>query len=192
VTNPIRPVPGQACGGRALCLTHSEAVTAVRETRSSRPSCGARSEPPSCGACSVADPRRDASAGRQVPETSCGTLAVADPRAGRTQVARAKGRLRGRQPKLKPNQAKHLLELHDLGTYSRAELFGVGSQRSTAPSTDPAPTALGSDARLSEDGRQATRGGALHPLISPIINRWRCGGISPDVATASAAHTPDT
>jgi len=43
------------------------------------------------------------------------------------QVARAK--VRGKQPKLKPNQAKHLLELHDLGTYSvteLAELFGVG------------------------------------------------------------------
>jgi DNA invertase Pin-like site-specific DNA recombinase len=33
------------------------------------------------------------------------------------QVAKAKGRLRGKQPKLKPNQARHLLELHDLGTY---------------------------------------------------------------------------
>ena len=45
------------------------------------------------------------------------------------QVAKAKGRLRGKQPKLKPNQAKHLLELHDLGTYTQAELaelFGVG------------------------------------------------------------------
>ena len=45
------------------------------------------------------------------------------------QVARAKGRLRGRQPKLKPNQAKHVAELYDLGTYSQAELaelFGVG------------------------------------------------------------------
>jgi hypothetical protein len=33
------------------------------------------------------------------------------------------------QPKLKPNKAKHLLELHDLGTYSQlelAELFGAG------------------------------------------------------------------
>jgi DNA invertase Pin-like site-specific DNA recombinase len=38
------------------------------------------------------------------------------------QVAKAKGRLRGKQPKLKPNQAKHLLELHDLGTYTQAEL----------------------------------------------------------------------
>src|SRR5688572_7042229 len=45
------------------------------------------------------------------------------------QVARAKGRLRGKQPKLKPNQARHLLELYDLGTYSvteLADLFGVG------------------------------------------------------------------
>jgi DNA invertase Pin-like site-specific DNA recombinase len=38
------------------------------------------------------------------------------------QVAREKGRLRGKQPKLKPNQAKHLLELNALGTYSCAEL----------------------------------------------------------------------
>src|SRR5215213_250950 len=34
----------------------------------------------------------------------------------------ANGRLRGKQPRLKPNQAKHLLELHDLGTYTQAEL----------------------------------------------------------------------
>ena len=45
------------------------------------------------------------------------------------KVAKAKGRLGGRQPKLKPNQAKHLLELHDSGSYTQAELaelFGVG------------------------------------------------------------------
>ena len=45
------------------------------------------------------------------------------------KVAKARGRLRGKQPKLKPNQAKHLLELHDLGTYTQAELaelLGVG------------------------------------------------------------------
>ena len=45
------------------------------------------------------------------------------------KVAKAKGRLRGKQPKLKPNQAKHLLELHDSGSYTQAELaelFGVG------------------------------------------------------------------
>jgi DNA invertase Pin-like site-specific DNA recombinase len=45
------------------------------------------------------------------------------------KLAKAKGRLRGKQPKLKPNQAKHLLELHDSGNYTQAELaelFGVG------------------------------------------------------------------
>jgi DNA invertase Pin-like site-specific DNA recombinase len=52
------------------------------------------------------------------------------------KVARAKGRLRGKQPKLKPAQARHLPELHDLGRYSQAELaeiFGVG--RSTVHRT---------------------------------------------------------
>ena len=45
------------------------------------------------------------------------------------KVAKAKGRLRGKQPKLKPNQAKHLLALYDSGNYTQAELaelFGVG------------------------------------------------------------------
>ena len=45
------------------------------------------------------------------------------------KVAKAKGRLRGKQPKLKPNQAKHLHELHDSGNYTQAELaelFDVG------------------------------------------------------------------
>ena len=45
------------------------------------------------------------------------------------KVAREKGRLRGKQLKLTPNQAKHLLELDGLGTYSCAELaemFNVG------------------------------------------------------------------
>ena len=38
------------------------------------------------------------------------------------KMAKAKGRLRGKQPKLKPNQAKHLLELHDSGSYTQGEL----------------------------------------------------------------------
>ena len=45
------------------------------------------------------------------------------------KVAKAKARLRGKQPKLEPNQAKHVLELHDSGNYTQAELaelFGVG------------------------------------------------------------------
>ena len=48
------------------------------------------------------------------------------------QVARQKGRLRGKQPKLKPNQAKHLLELNSSGLYSCAELAEIFSvSRST-------------------------------------------------------------
>ncbi len=61
------------------------------------------------------------------------------------QVARAKGHLRGKQPKLTVNQAKHLVELVDLGRHSTselAELFGVS--RSTIYRTlvwaRPAPT----------------------------------------------------
>jgi DNA invertase Pin-like site-specific DNA recombinase len=44
-------------------------------------------------------------------------------------VAREKGRLRGRPPKLSPVQEKHLVELHRAGSHSVAELvelFGVG------------------------------------------------------------------
>ncbi len=45
------------------------------------------------------------------------------------KVAQAKGHLRGKQPKLKLSQARHLVELYDLGSYSTADLadlFGVG------------------------------------------------------------------
>ena len=44
-------------------------------------------------------------------------------------VAKAKGRLRGKQPKLKPAQEKHLAELWNDGTHTTAELadlFNVG------------------------------------------------------------------
>lgn len=43
-------------------------------------------------------------------------------------LAKAKGRLRGRQPKLTALQQRHLLELHDGGEHSQAEivhLFGI-------------------------------------------------------------------
>jgi len=45
------------------------------------------------------------------------------------RVAKAKGRLRGRQPKLNPRQEAHLVALHRAGGHSTAELsdlFGVG------------------------------------------------------------------
>jgi DNA invertase Pin-like site-specific DNA recombinase len=44
-------------------------------------------------------------------------------------VAKAKGRLRGKQPKLKPRQEAHLAALYEAGDHSTAELaelFGVG------------------------------------------------------------------
>jgi DNA invertase Pin-like site-specific DNA recombinase len=53
------------------------------------------------------------------------------------KVAKAKGRLRGKQPKLTVNQAKHLLELRDGGNYSTSELeelFRVGRSTSIEPS----------------------------------------------------------
>ncbi|MGP5226569.1 MULTISPECIES: recombinase family protein [Micrococcaceae] len=45
------------------------------------------------------------------------------------KVAKAKGRLRGKQPKLSAKQEEHLLELHIAGEHSKAELaelFSVG------------------------------------------------------------------
>jgi DNA invertase Pin-like site-specific DNA recombinase len=45
------------------------------------------------------------------------------------KVAKAKGRLRGKQPKLNPRQEAHLVALHRAGEHSTAELaelFGVG------------------------------------------------------------------
>jgi DNA invertase Pin-like site-specific DNA recombinase len=45
------------------------------------------------------------------------------------QVAKAKGRLRGKQPKLSPRQEAHLVALHTAGEHSTAELaelFNVG------------------------------------------------------------------
>jgi DNA invertase Pin-like site-specific DNA recombinase len=45
------------------------------------------------------------------------------------RVAKAKGRLRGRQPKLNARQEAHLVALHRAGEHSTAELgdlFGVG------------------------------------------------------------------
>ncbi|GAA2250918.1 recombinase family protein [Herbiconiux moechotypicola] len=45
------------------------------------------------------------------------------------QIARSKGRLKGRRPKLSPAQERHLVALHTAGGHSIAELcelFGVG------------------------------------------------------------------
>jgi len=52
------------------------------------------------------------------------------------KVAKAKGRLRGKQPKLNVRQEAHLVALFDAGEHSTAELadlFGVAGPPSTAP-----------------------------------------------------------
>jgi DNA invertase Pin-like site-specific DNA recombinase len=44
------------------------------------------------------------------------------------KIAKAKGRLRGKQPKLNPRQEAHLMTLHRAGEHSTtelADLFGV-------------------------------------------------------------------
>jgi hypothetical protein len=61
------------------------------------------------------------------------------------KVAKAKGRLRGKQLKLKPNQAKHLPELYNSGKYTQsefAELFGVGRSNRTIEGMRPKPPEL--------------------------------------------------
>ncbi len=45
------------------------------------------------------------------------------------KIAKAKGRLRGKQPKLSPRQEAHLVQLHAAGEHTMseiAELFSVG------------------------------------------------------------------
>jgi hypothetical protein len=86
------------------------------------------------------------------------------------KVAKAKGRLRGKQPKLKPNQTKHLLELHDSGSYTQAELaelFGVG--RSTIYRTiermRPKPPRTGAAIRTSRPSPRVNH----HP---PVAASW--------------------
>ena len=73
------------------------------------------------------------------------------------KVAKAKGRLRGKQPKLKPNQAKHhLLELHDSGNYTQAELaelLGVG--RSTIYLVQPSNATVSRYGQCAESNQEA-------------------------------------
>ena len=47
-------------------------------------------------------------------------------------IARERGKLEGKPPKLNPRQQEHLLELHEDGTHSIADLAGLFSvSRST-------------------------------------------------------------
>ncbi len=67
-----------------------------------------------------------ASATRPPPRSRAIRVSTPRPSAlGRTQrvpAAEAKGRLRGKQPKLTSAQEAHLVELHRAGTYTSAEL----------------------------------------------------------------------
>ena len=53
------------------------------------------------------------------------------------QIAKAKGRLRGKQPKLKPNQAKHLLELTVYRTIERMRPMPPEPERPFAHLANP-------------------------------------------------------
>jgi DNA invertase Pin-like site-specific DNA recombinase len=66
------------------------------------------------------------------------------------KVARAKGRLRGKKPKLSPRQEAHLVALHHAGAHTSselAELFSVARstvyraiERARTESSSPVPT----------------------------------------------------
>ena len=80
-----------------------------------------------------ARPLRGRSWARRTCRTSADHIIESDLIRLRTRegmkVAKAKGRLRGKQPKLNPRQEAHLLALHRTGEHSTAELgdlFGVG------------------------------------------------------------------
>ena len=65
------------------------------------------------------------------------------------KVAKAKGRLRGKQPKLKPAQEAHLVELWRAGTHTSAELadlFSVARStvyRAVQRAGEPKPVRVG-------------------------------------------------
>jgi DNA invertase Pin-like site-specific DNA recombinase len=52
------------------------------------------------------------------------------------QVAKTKGRLRGKQPKLSVPQQRHLMEVHNAGTHTTAELAELSTSRAR-PCTGP-------------------------------------------------------
>lgn len=57
-------------------------------------------------------------------------------------VAKAKGRLKGKQPKLSKTQRKHLLTLHDAGEHTQANwrsCFGFPGRPCTASSNERTP-----------------------------------------------------
>jgi hypothetical protein len=113
------------------------------------------------------------------------------------KVARAKGRLRGKQPKLKPNRAKHLLELHDSGNYTQAELaelFGVG--RSTIYRTIDRmrpqlvePSGDSPCAAIAEHTKSALRGNLVKPSNATVSRYGRYAESNQEARTFSRASS---
>jgi len=104
------------------------------------------------------------------------------------RVAKAKGHLRGKQPKLNPRQEAHLVELLHTGEYSTAELgdlFGIARStvyRAVARSktaaavrrSPPATASHGAKKALADDGRGSTyRPRHCAPSELPSENRGR-------------------
>ena len=108
-------------------------------------------------------------------------------------VAKAKGRLRGRQPKLKPNQAKHLLELHNSGNYTKAELaelFGVGRSTIYRTIDRMRPKPVDPERPLAPDGHASGHQHRNRQLKSQPANR--CDQPPTQPPHAIRARGPDT
>ena len=68
------------------------------------------------------------------------------------KVAKAKGRLRGKQPKLKPAQEAHLVGLWHAGKRTSADLFSVArstAHRAVARAGEPAPASAAAHEQLN-------------------------------------------
>lgn len=97
------------------------------------------------------------------------------------KIAKAKGRLRGKQPKLSKIQSKHLLELYTSGEYTTAELAELFSV-SRATLLRAHHSALLESAALSHHAlnRPAVRTVALlMRAASGDERRKPCRGVSP-------------
>ena len=82
-------------------------------------------------------------------------------------MAKAKGHLRGKQPKLNPRQEAHLVELLHSGEYTTAELcdlFGVAAP----PSTEPSPAV-----KRQRAGRRATTATASRDATKVVADDGR-------------------
>ena len=121
------------------------------------------------------------------------------------RVAKAKGHLRGKQPKLNPRQEAHLVELLGSGEYTTAEvgdLFGVARstvyravERSKRPKTSTRPGVEGARASSATTAKTAAfaarRSVSIHPRVAePPVITYRPRHGSSD-SSAKEPTTPD-